>query len=88
MIAFQVKDMTCGHCVGAITRAVQGVDPSARVEIDLTAHRMQVANSQVPPAAIASAIQAAGYTAVAQDTAPAAAPARRAGCCCGSRAAA
>lgn len=31
MITFEVNDMTCGHCVGAITKAVGFVDPGAKV---------------------------------------------------------
>lgn len=27
MLAFEVKDMTCGHCVDAITKAVEAADP-------------------------------------------------------------
>ena len=37
MLTFEVKDMTCGHCVGAITKAVEAADPGARVQIDLAA---------------------------------------------------
>ncbi|NUZ08523.1 heavy-metal-associated domain-containing protein [Piscinibacter koreensis] len=35
MIAFQVNDMTCGHCVSTITKAVRAVDKQASVSIDL-----------------------------------------------------
>ena len=31
MIAFEVKDMTCGHCAGTITKAVAAVDQGAKV---------------------------------------------------------
>lgn len=64
MIAFQVNDMTCGHCVGAITRAVQATDPGARVEIDLPTHRVAVTPARADAAALRAAIQAAGYTPV------------------------
>ena len=40
MISFQVNDMTCGHCVATITKAVRSVDHGAKVEIDLAAHRV------------------------------------------------
>lgn len=33
MIAFEVKDMTCGHCVGTITKAVKAVDRDARKSV-------------------------------------------------------
>lgn len=31
MIQFEVNDMTCGHCVGAVTAAVKKVAPDAVV---------------------------------------------------------
>lgn len=35
MLKFKVTGMTCGHCVKAVTKAVQGVAPQAQVEINL-----------------------------------------------------
>ena len=87
MIAFEVKDMTCGHCVGAITRAVKAQDPSATLQIDLTAHRVEIDSSLVPAAQWHDVIQAAGYTPVTVPTparpALTAAASARKGCCCG-----
>jgi copper chaperone CopZ len=40
MISFSVNDMTCAHCVSSITKAVNGVDQGARVNIDLATHRV------------------------------------------------
>ena len=40
MIAYEVKDMTCGHCVNAITQALKAVDSTAEVRIDLAQHRV------------------------------------------------
>lgn len=89
MIAFQVNDMTCGHCIGTITRAVQAADPAAGVRIDLGTKRVLIENAEVSPAALAAAIEQAGYTPVAAGPSEAPAPAaRRSGCCCASRAAA
>lgn len=65
MIAFEVNDMTCGHCVRAITRAVQEVDPGAQVQIDLAAHRVQVEPAAADADTLKSAIEEAGYTPVA-----------------------
>jgi copper chaperone len=61
---FDVQGMHCGHCVRAITRAVQALDPAARVEIDLPAGKVEVA-STLDPATVAAAIAAEGYTATA-----------------------
>ncbi|MEO8808544.1 MAG: heavy-metal-associated domain-containing protein [Burkholderiaceae bacterium] len=85
MIAFQVNDMTCGHCVGAITRAVEGADPGATLRIDLATHRVQIEPGSADPTTLEEAIRAAGYTPVATEpdgSANAAGPARARGACC------
>jgi len=89
MTTFQILDMTCGHCVGAITRAVQALDAQAQLAFDLASHRVTVAHSAVTPAALAAAITEAGYTPtelVAQPAPAAAAQTQRraGGCGCGS----
>lgn len=85
MIAFEVNDMTCGHCVSNITKAVQAADPQARVEIDLARHRVQVEPAQADAAQLRAAIAQAGYTPVpvAAAAASSAAPAASGGCCGG-----
>lgn len=62
MIAFDVNDMSCGHCVGAITQAVKSVDPAAQVEVDLASHRVTIQTAQASEQALADAIREAGYT--------------------------
>ena len=62
MIAFEVKDMTCGHCVAAITQAVQSVDAGARVQIDLPTHRVEISSTAADIATLREAIRDAGYT--------------------------
>ena len=42
MITFQVDDMTCGHCVSMITKAVRAADQKASVNIDLASHRVDI----------------------------------------------
>ncbi|WP_374673014.1 heavy-metal-associated domain-containing protein [Ideonella sp.] len=86
MLTFEVKDMTCGHCVGAITQALQAADPAARVEIDLASHRVQVQPAAADATALAQAIADAGYTPVpvaAVDAPPAKAGGCGGGCRCG-----
>ncbi|OZI49745.1 heavy-metal-associated domain-containing protein [Bordetella genomosp. 4] len=39
---FNVPDMTCGHCVSMITKAVKEAVPGATVATDLSAHRVTV----------------------------------------------
>lgn len=61
---FAVDGMTCGHCVRAITRAVQALDPAARVEADLDAKTVAV-DADLPAERVAAAIAAEGYTVTA-----------------------
>lgn len=58
--SFQVQGMSCGHCVGAVTRAVKTLDPQAEVKVDLASGRVEV-QSQQDRAAIAQAIAEEGY---------------------------
>jgi copper chaperone len=83
MLAFEVKDMTCGHCVSAITRAVEVADPGARVQIDLAHHRVEIQPVSSDRARLAEAMSAVGYTAIVADTqGEARVPAKKGGCCC------
>lgn len=65
MIAFEVKDMSCGHCARAITQALNAIDTDAKVLIDMSKHRVHVQPVQASAEELASAIAAAGYTPVA-----------------------
>ncbi|TAJ68793.1 MAG: copper chaperone [Phenylobacterium sp.] len=62
MLRLKVDGMSCGHCVGAVTQAVQTVDPQAEVKVDLAAGTVD-ARTNADPAAISGAITAAGYAA-------------------------
>lgn len=62
---FDVQGMHCGHCVRAITRAVQALDPAARVAIDLPAGTVEVDSATATPLQIVEAIATEGYAATA-----------------------
>jgi len=64
MIAFEVNDMTCGHCASTITKAVKGADKDAKVTIDLAKHRVEIEPREADAAALSEAIKEAGYTPV------------------------
>jgi copper chaperone len=83
MIAFEVKDMTCGHCISTITKALKAADRDAKVQIDLATHRVQVEPVSADAEELAEAIKDAGYTPVSVEAAlsESAAPVR--GSCCG-----
>lgn len=60
MIEFTVPSMTCGHCVGVVTNAIEQVDARARVEISLPTRRVLV-ETQASPQALRDALTGAGY---------------------------
>lgn len=57
---FSVPDMSCGHCVTAIEKAVAGKDPTANVVCDLESRTVEVSGSS-EPGLVEAAIKAAGY---------------------------
>jgi len=62
MQVFNVQGMTCGHCVKAVTRAVQGQDADAKVEVDLAGKQVRV-QSAMAVELILTAIRDEGYQA-------------------------
>lgn len=60
-IAFIVEDMSCGHCVGAITKAVEDKIPGAQVTTDLASKRVVVTGAN-DARQIEAIIADAGYT--------------------------
>ena len=60
MNEFHVEAMSCGHCVRAVTEALQEVDPAATVEVDLARKTVRVESTR-PRAALAQALAEAGY---------------------------
>ena len=83
MVAFEVKDMTCGHCVNTITKAVKGADSGALVTIDLPSKRVEISSASATAQELKFAILKAGYTPVEADGAPSPPSARKSGSCCG-----
>lgn len=64
MQVFNVQGMTCGHCVKAVTRAVQALDAGAKVDIDLAAKQVRV-DSALAQEQVLAAIREEGYQAEA-----------------------
>ena len=79
MTELTVQNMTCGHCVSAVTRAIKALEPQAEVQVDLNSGRVRV-DGATPAGALIKALDQAGYPAAqAESSAPARA---RKGCCC------
>ncbi|MBV4451405.1 MULTISPECIES: heavy-metal-associated domain-containing protein [Pseudomonas] len=62
MQVFSVEGMTCGHCVRAVTQAVQGQDPAASVKVDLAAKEVGV-ESRLSAEQVIELITQEGYSA-------------------------
>ncbi|NNG23310.1 heavy metal translocating P-type ATPase [Telluria aromaticivorans] len=62
MIELTVDGMSCGHCVGRVTQAVQGIDAAAKVNVDLPSKRVTI-DSGAATGLLVAAIGAAGYPA-------------------------
>ena len=68
-IRFPVRGMTCGSCVARITRALRRVQGVTSVRVDLVQETATVRRepASVSDAALAAAVEAAGYLAVVEE---------------------
>ncbi|CAM3900477.1 heavy-metal-associated domain-containing protein [Roseateles saccharophilus] len=57
---FTLPDMSCGHCVAAITEALKTADAQAEIQVDREARTAEV-GSALPREALAAALTEAGY---------------------------
>lgn len=64
MIEFRIDDMTCGHCVSTITKAITETASDAKVSADLAQHRVTIESATGDAQSFADAISEAGYTPV------------------------
>ena len=83
MEAFRVDDMTCGHCVSTITKAIKATDKNAKVTVDLAQHLVMVEPTEASEQELRDAIAEAGYTPMPVEPAAAVAKPAKAGGCCG-----
>ena len=58
--SLQVKGMSCGHCVKAVTKAIHAQDPQAVVTAELARGRLTV-QTLLDREAVAAAIDEEGY---------------------------
>jgi len=63
-LLMQVEGMTCQGCVNAVTKAIQRLDPAAKVDVDLDHGRVHVVTT-AQTLEVAEALNAAGYEAQA-----------------------
>jgi copper chaperone len=59
-ITLVVEGMTCGHCVKAVTAAIQAKDPTAKVVVDLADGSVK-AETTLPRHVLSMAVEDEGY---------------------------
>jgi copper chaperone len=84
MIAFEVHDMTCGHCASTITKALKSTDKHAKVTIDLAKHLVMIEPTEADAQDLHDAIAEAGYAPVRAQATSVEAPAAAGQACCGT----
>ncbi len=62
MLRLHVPNMTCGGCAKSVTRALQSVDPQARIETDPPGREVRI-ESAVDESALLAVLAEAGYPA-------------------------
>ncbi|BEV47471.1 heavy-metal-associated domain-containing protein [Afipia carboxidovorans] len=58
----RIENMTCGGCVRSVTKAIQSVDPAAKIETNPTARAVKL-ETTASPAAVLQALDEAGFPA-------------------------
>ena len=59
---YQVRGMTCGHCVQAVSKEIGGLPGVRGVAVELDSGQVTVTSEQVlDPAAVRAAVDEAGY---------------------------
>ena len=58
--AFTVPNLSCGHCVRAVTEALKAADPTSEVSADPASKQVSV-QSTLPREQLAALLTAAGY---------------------------
>lgn len=59
-ITLKVEGMSCGHCVKAVTAAIQAQDPDAKVAVDIDAGTVK-AETTLPRHVVSMAVEEEGY---------------------------
>ena len=62
MYELKVNDMTCGHCMSRVAKAVKSVDPAAKLDIDLMNRQVRIESACELPD-LTDALADAGYPA-------------------------
>ena len=63
-LKIDISGMTCGHCVGSVTRALKGLDGVAVEQVTVGKATVSYDATATSPATIAAAIEDEGYRVV------------------------
>jgi len=69
MLRFRVPNMTCGGCAKSVTKALQSVDPTARIETDPAAREVRI-DTSADEQALLCVLEEAGYPAARRPDGP------------------
>lgn len=58
---YTVQGMTCQHCVMSVTEEVGEIAGVEKVDVDLASGRLEVTAPAIDDAAVAAAVEEAGY---------------------------
>lgn len=58
----RIENMTCGGCANSVTKAIQSVDPNAKIETDPGARTVKIETS-ASSAVLQQVLEEAGYPA-------------------------
>lgn len=58
---YRVGGMSCGGCVAAVTQAIQQVDPTAKVAVDLASGNVRI-DGRLARDAVQRAVEDAGFS--------------------------
>ncbi|WP_417579360.1 heavy-metal-associated domain-containing protein [Pelagibacterium sp.] len=59
---FRIENMTCGGCANSVTKAIQSIDPTARIQTDPSARSVKL-ETVVTSLEVQEALAEAGYPA-------------------------
>jgi copper chaperone len=66
LITLKVDGMSCGHCVSAVTAAIQAKDPAAKVVVDLAEGTVK-SETVLPRHVVSMAVEEEGYEVKSSD---------------------
>ena len=67
-ITLEVKGMSCGHCVGTVKSALEGIEGVDSVKVDLKAGEATVAGTNLAPESLIQAVNEEGYEAKVKES--------------------